>query len=168
MIKKIKEKIKGFTLLYTVIIVSIIAVIVGIAVGSILKETQISRDEGESLKAFYASDWGVECVRFYQENYQALDPRTPVGTYSCGPGDSFTAGGGNVGGADCIPASYSFRLDNLDNGACTDVTIDVTPTIIYAEGTPYSVCRYYMESAGKNSCSASGSKLVERTRWENI
>lgn len=168
MIKKIKEKMKGFTLLYTVIIVSIIAVVVGIAAGSILKETQISRDEGESLKAFYAADTGIECVRFYQENYQALDPRTPQGTYSCGPGDTFTAGGDNAGKADCIPVSYSFRIDDLTNGACTDVTIDVAPAIIYAAGVPYSVCRYYMESAGKNDCSASGSKLVERTRWENM
>jgi type II secretory pathway pseudopilin PulG len=175
MIKKIKEKIKGFTLLYTVIIVSIIAVVTGIIAGSILKEIRVSRDEGESLKAFYAADSGIECVKFYQDNYQALDPRSPSQTYTCSSGDTFTAGGQNINGDECIdesnpgnPINYNFTLHNFTNGACTEIDITITPETIYVAGEPYYVCRYYMESAGKNDCSAPGSKLVERTRWETM
>ncbi len=169
MFKEKKEKIKGFTLLYTVIIVSVIAIIVGIGVNSIIKETQISQDEGESLKAFYAADSGAECIKFFQENFRVMDPRSPQGTYTCQPGDTFTVGGDNEGGADCVAVTYGpFIMDDFSNGSCTSITIDVTPETIYTAGVPSSICRYYMESAGKNSCSSSGSKLVERTRWETF
>ena len=70
------EKQKGFILVYTLIMVGIISIIIGIISNSILGEIRISRDESESLKAFYAADTGIECVRYYQDNFKAFDKTT--------------------------------------------------------------------------------------------
>lgn len=163
------EKQKGFILIYTLIIVGIIAVVVGIISNSILGELQISRDESESLKAFYAADTGIECIRYYQDNFKAFNKTTAQSDYNCGVGDDFTVGF-NPPQADCSGGEYvyDFTLDGFSNGSCANVKVTVIPRTIMVEGVPIEVCDLMVISVGRNSCSASGAILVERIRWEDM
>lgn len=158
---------RGFVLIYTVVIVGVIGIIVGIAVNSVLTETRIARDEGESLKAFYAADTGIECVRFLQSTHKAFNTTTAEDTYNCGLGANFTAGF-NPPTAECVATTYNFTIDGFSNGACAIVEVTVTPVSVIIGGIPRDVCRLKVFSNGRNSCSASGDKLIERTRWKNL
>lgn len=156
---------QGFILIYTVIIVGIVGILTGIAFNSIMAETRMSRDDTETLKAFYAADTGIECVRFYQHYFRAFDTMTPTAKYNCGIGSDFTAG---LGTAECVAHEYNFTITGFSNGSCTAVTVKTTPRTIMVDGSPVVICDFRVFSNGKNSCSASGSKLVERVRWEDM
>jgi Tfp pilus assembly protein PilX len=161
------RKSAGFILIYTVIIAGVIAIIIGVTFNSVLGELRISIDESESLKAFYAADSGIECVRFLQNNFQAFDTTTEENVYNCGVGDNFTAGF-SPPTEECVAHIYNFTLDGFSNGSCANVEVTVTPRTIIVEGNPVDVCDLRVISTGRNSCSALGSKLVERTRWEDM
>ncbi|OGZ35846.1 MAG: hypothetical protein A3A94_01675 [Candidatus Portnoybacteria bacterium RIFCSPLOWO2_01_FULL_43_11] len=158
-------KNKGFILIYAIIITGILAIIVGIAVNSILSELKISRDESESLKAFYAADAAIECVEYYQNNNSAFDTMSPNRNYDCGVGN-FRAGLGRAG--DCINHTYNFTLNGFSNGSCVNVEVIVVPKEIFIGGNPVFVCDFEVISMGRNSCSALGASLVERVRWEDM
>jgi len=162
-----KEKQNGFTLLYALLLISVIAVISGIIIGSIIEEIRISRDESESLKAFYAADTGIECVRFYQYNYLAFDTDQPITTRNCGIGANFQTGGGDPSGTDCRSMTYNFTLDGFSGGACAEVEVKTDPITVYVLGEPYVFCTLHVTSAGKSNCSG-GAGTVERTRWEDM
>lgn len=164
---KRSKKQKGFTLLYAVLLVSVVAVITGVIIGSIIKEVRISRDESDSLKAFYAADSGIECVRFYQYNYLAFDTDQPVTTRNCGIGADFQSGRGGPAGSDCVATTYNFTLDGFSNGSCANVTVETEPITVYVLGTPYVFCTLHVTSEGKSDCSG-GVGTVERTRWEDM
>ena len=162
-----KTQQKGFILIYTLLIAAVIAVVIGITIASAMTELRISRDEVESLKAFYAADTGIECVRFYQNNYQAFDTTSPRRKYNCGVGEDFWAGV-SPPTDECEEHTYNFSLEGFSNGSCADVTVQIIPQTIYIDGSPVKVCRAKVTANGKNSCSATGSNLVERTRWEDM
>lgn len=162
-----KKQQQGFTLLYAVLIVSVVAVITGTIIGSIIKELRISRDEANSLKAFYAADSGIECVRFHQYNYLAFDTDQPITTLNCGIGADFQAGGGDPSGTDCREMTYNFDLEGFSNGACTNVEVKTDPITVYVLGTPYVFCTLHVTSTGRSNCSGGGD-VVERTRWEDM
>lgn len=162
-----QQKEKGFILIYTIIMISAILVVVGTTFSSILSEVRISRDESESLKSFYAADTGIECIRYYQNNFQAFNPTTDQATYNCGIGASFVAGF-NPPEAECINHTYDIVIDGFSNGACAIVEVTSVPRTIMIEGSPVVVCDLRVISNGRNSCAATGAALVERTRWEDI
>ncbi|OHA12896.1 MAG: hypothetical protein A2909_02130 [Candidatus Tagabacteria bacterium RIFCSPLOWO2_01_FULL_39_11] len=170
------NKKRGFILIYTALIAGIIAVIIGITVHSVLTELKISRDEGDSQKAFYAADTGIECARFYQKKSRAFESMTAQTTYNCGfvgadftvPPDPLPDGTSPGTGDDCVGYTSTFNLTGFSNGACANVEITVTPVTIYVGGAPVKVCDIRVISTGRNSCGAAGANLVERTRWEDI
>lgn len=162
-----QNKNKGFILIYSVIMVSAILVIVGTTFSSILSEVKISRDESESLKAFYAADSGIECVRYYQNNFQAFSPTTAQATYNCGIGLDFQAGF-NPPETECVDYTYNITLEGFSNGSCAILEVTSVPRTIEIGGNPVVVCDLRVISNGRNSCSATGAALVERTRWEDI
>lgn len=170
---------KGFILVYTVLILAIMVIISGIFIEAVLKEVSISRDESESLKAFYAADSAIECARYYHAKYDAFDTMKPEATYNCGVGASFKAGGdpatssGNPASrsgttAQCVSDTRTFTINGFSNGSCAIVTVNISPRRITVDGSPYDVCDVEVISNGRNRCGSGTSKLVERARWETI
>lgn len=140
MIKNIKIKKTGFTLLLAMILASV-ALIVGLGVFFIiLKEIQISGLGRESQIAFHAADSGAECV-IYWDAKKNLVSTTTVNQIECAEQTV------NVGGA----FVSSFEL-NLGNNSCVKVTIDkMNPALTVIESRGYNV-----------SCSSVSPRKVER------
>ncbi|MBI2023684.1 hypothetical protein HYT01_03945 [Candidatus Giovannonibacteria bacterium] len=158
---------KGFVLIYTVIILGILLIIVGVGFSAVFSETFVSRDDRESIKAYYAADTGLECARYFSRNFQAFDVTSPQQTYDCGVG-TFQAGL-NPPRAQCDAAqTYNFTLNGFSNGACAEVEVDVTPVSMTVQSQQVWICKIRVTSNGNNSCTATGKNLVERTRWQDM
>lgn len=82
----------GFILIYTLLFMSVLLVVFGTILNSSVNELRASGDEVESLKAFYAADTAIECVRYYQEKKGAFNTTAPATQYNCGVGSNFSAG----------------------------------------------------------------------------
>ncbi len=106
-------------------------------------------------------------MRYFTNKYDAFNPSTPQNAYNCGIGPNFTAGG-NPPTPQCIAKTYHFTIGGFSNGACADVTVNMVPRTINVNGVPTVVCDADVISDGKNSCTLTGNKLVERTRWETM
>jgi|GEM_PF-5695658 len=140
---------KGFVLIYSLAIVSILLITISIFHNTAIKEIQVARKEGESLKAFYAADTGVECVRFLQDHYDAFSPTSPVRSYNCGPEGNLIQTGGTT--------TYNFRIEHFSNLACDDVSVLATRSSLP------NTWDITVNSSGKNSCT---NPTVERVRWQ--
>ncbi|HET8575281.1 MAG TPA: pilus assembly PilX N-terminal domain-containing protein [Candidatus Paceibacterota bacterium] len=161
-------KQQGFILNFTLLFVAIMLLIVVVTTNSTVAVLQSARNEVKSEQAFYAADMGVECARFLESKYNAFDTTSPQATYTCGIGASFQAGKDPVDPQlSCSSAKYTFTVDGLGNGACTDVEVDVTPQSVNLGGTPATLCSVTVYSNGKSSCTDT-TGVVERTRWETI
>jgi hypothetical protein len=150
----------GFTLLLSVLVISmILSVSLGIT-AIILRENRLSTLVLESEFAFHAADRGVDCALFYHLSY---DRNTPALSWS--PFPTSTVGTGyfyppNINTATCentvddrirnlftvsptspTSAQTSFRL-NFSDGSCVDVRVLNTnsgnDSTITAEG--YNTC----------------------------
>lgn len=159
-------KKQGFILVYTVLVLSLMLIVGGIFADTVLKEIAISRDEAESLKAFYAADAGVECMRYLKNTHDAFNTSKPRINMSCGVGPAFPTGG-NPQTAACTDATYNITLSGFSNGSCAVITVNSKARVIDVAGVPTTICDAEIISSGRNRCSGGG-KLVERTRWENI
>lgn len=148
---------QAFVLFYTLVLVSVFLVIITTTVNSAITEFRASSDEVESLKAFYAADTAIECVRYYQEKTGAFNSTVPAASYNCGVGMTGSVGG--PGGTTCVPLTRNFTLNGFSNGACVEVkvTTDQDPE-------DDTLCTMQVQAKGKNTCGSGAS--VERTRWE--
>jgi hypothetical protein len=159
-------KPRGFILIFTLLIASVLLITAGQIYMFVYGQTSVIRNEMHSSMALYASDAGIECVRFYQAHYGAFNTNSPKRTIDCGVG---TASVGSVSPPpQCIDGTYDFRLSGFDNGACTDVHVDVTAETVIVGGNPQVICTLFVVSSGKNTCSAGGRGVVERARWESM
>lgn len=144
--KYIKDKnIQGFTLLLAVLIVSVLLTIsTGFSV-FILRELTISVIGGESQKAVFASDSGIECALYWDLVHSGL----PQSAFATSSANIISCAGGNytVGG----PSGVSDFTLNFDNTACVDVKVD---KIDYPDTK--------IESKGHNTCDAGARDRVER------
>lgn len=157
----------GFILLFTVIIVTILLITV-LGIASVASnQIRFVRDEFESAKALYAADTGIECVRFYQAQFNAFDSHQAPQTINCGVG---TLQAGDTAGSDCFDKTYAPVLMNgFSNGACVEVSVAVTSRTINVGGILRRVCDVYVQSSGYNKCPGPGvTNLIERTRWETL
>lgn len=155
----------GFILVYTLILVAVILGIVGLNFSGSISEIFAARNEEQSMKAFYAADTGIECVRYWHSNYQVFDTSKPPNNYNCGIGADFSAG---MGDPQCQAHTYTFAIQGFSNGACVDIKVTTVPRIITVNGNDITVCTLSVISSGKNSCTATGGNLVERVRWEDM
>ena len=154
------HKTHGFTLVYTLLIVSAVFILVGIAFSGAIFESRTARTQAESMKAFFAADTGIECVRFLQTYFAAFTPTSPAAPYDCdgpaGPMASFSAGGA---------WSYTIPLDGFSNGSCAQINITVTSRI----NGGFTFYDLRVISKGTNyPCGVTGANFVERVRWENM
>lgn len=162
---------KGFILIYTIILVGIILLISSLGFSTALFEFQASREEAESLKAFYAADTGIECVRYYQNNFRSFDPPAgdvidcEVGTFDT---SSHTVNNQGTPDPSDDVYTYIFTLNGFEDGTrCALVTARAQPRVIVIEGDPVTVYDIQVISNGKNICSGTRG-VVERTRWEDM
>ena len=170
--KRYISKNSGYVLAYSVVIVGIMLVGITAIFNSSLSEAVASRSQDDALKAQYAAEAGARCVIYFDSNYQSFDTNSPDSSPDCGIGVMAHVGGKNSGSPDCIkdPSGndyqYTFTLSNFTNGSCATVHIEVIPRLIPSLGV--TVCDLQVESNGRNSCTATGPRLVERTRWVNL
>ena len=175
----------GFVLVYTIILVAIILTIVGIGFSGALFEVRSARSEAESLKALYAADAALECVRFYQREStlrafsppNAMDVRCldflPV-TYDTGNGQIKTevAGDGDgvcEAGEQCSPPGavgscvdgqacfHDFKINDFSDGRrCAHVNATAYPRTVLVEGTPFVLYDLEVLANGKNIGNCAG------------
>ena len=156
--KKISYNSRGFTLLYAVLISSILLAI-GIAIFEItVRELRLSSVVRESQYAFYAADSGIECALYW--DVQASTTRVfypgATQTITC---DNQTIS--NVGGA-AYGVGSTFTASIPEGNRCISVT--VTKTAL--NGDPNPPVRTVIDSRGYNvSCAtiATDQNAVERT-----
>ena len=163
---KITKK-DGFIIIYTVIFVSIVLGIIILISTRSFSEIYSARYENQSMKVLYAADSGIECVRYWHTTDHVFDTSKPQQPYSCCVGVPFLAGG-NPPTSVCEVKTYNFRLEGFASGACVDVQVTTVPQTAMINGVPITICSIKVISSGKNSCTASGTNLVERTRWEDM
>lgn len=161
------KKKDGFILIYTIIFISVVLGIIILISTQSFSEIYSARYENQSMKVLYAADSGIECVRYWHQNYHVFDTSKPQQFYSCGIGASFPAGGSPPTSV-CEGHTYNFRLEGFAGGACVDVQVTTVPQTALINGIPITVCSIKAVSTGKNSCTAVGTNLVERTRWEDM
>lgn len=147
---------KGFAMLFSVLISSLL-VAIGLSIFSLtLKELTISTSARESQVAFYAANSGMDCAIYWNfqdkfvESGGAVSPEVICGASSSVTDDGLA--GGSTG--------FKFYItNNMDgtaniNGPCVDVVVTKSTEL---DGSLKTV----IESRGKNICGPSGRK-VER------
>lgn len=133
---------KGFSLLFAVLIVGIVlAISIGIS-DLVTRESALSGFGRDSQMAFFAADSGVECALYWDIKGNAF-ATTSQSTINCAGLNLL------VGGSD----TSTFRLDFPDNGACVNVIVDKT--------TAYPLTK--ISSSGYNTCDPNNPRRVERT-----
>jgi Tfp pilus assembly protein PilX len=120
-----KNKKTGFTLLLSLLVMSVVLV-VGLGVFNIIvKEIELSGLNRESAIASYAAETGIECVEYWDWQKKAISTTTPI---------SITCAG------NAISAAWSSGIAIFDlalaNGSCAKVTINkqTSSTVITSEG----------------------------------
>ncbi len=144
---------RGFAMLFSVLISSLL-VVIGLSIFNItLKELTISTSGRESQTAFYAANSGMECALYWDLKEKAFATSTTDYTSQqvnavCNAervNTSISRGATTVTTASNIPVTDS-------NGSCFDIIISKTPA---------SQMTTTIESRGKNICGSSG-RRVER------
>jgi Tfp pilus assembly protein PilX len=163
-----QAKRAGFVLIFTILIVGTLLVPVIGMFSFVVGQIKISRDEYESARALYAADTGIECVRYHQKKTRAFDTSKSQQTIDCGVG-TITAGVASPG-AECTNYDYPpTTLSGFSNGVCTIINIQVKArTVTFFDGTQHQICDLFVTSSGRNTCTGSFDKVVERSRWENM
>ncbi|MBI4692295.1 MAG: hypothetical protein HY773_02560 [Candidatus Terrybacteria bacterium] len=141
---KLKTQNTGFTLLLSLLVISIVLV-TGLSIsGVIMKEIMLSGLGRESQIAFYAADTGLECA-FYWDVKKVFN--STIYSIEC-------AGKSISGEMEIIPGistTTSFTV-NLSNGACAKIKVDKS-------NPPFTT----VESRGYNiDCDFLGPRKVER------
>jgi hypothetical protein len=146
------EAHRGFTLLYSVLIASILLSI-GLAIFNItLKEFTLSSLGRESQFAFYAADTGIECALYWDTKNNAFDPAVPAPPpIDCNnaPRTIDTAGSGG---------SIFIRRFEIDFG--TDGPH--CAKIVVTKDTSSGFTKTTVESRGYNTCVLTNPRRVER------
>ena len=123
--KKTIQNNRGYTLLFAVLVSSIV-LSVGISILTISKkEFLLSSSARESISAFYAADSGLECALYHSDNTSVFSTTTSLtvnlspGCMGMNPSIVFTI----------IPNTYNFTFDlktqNVDSSACAVVKVSV-------------------------------------------
>ena len=150
-----KFKNRGFTLLFAVLIASVLLSVALAIFSQMYKSLLLSSASKESLAAFYAADSGIECVLYWDLKHDGFaesifptpgNPSGGKGNITCN-GQDFPNGWA-LGGTN--PITTEFNLSFTDTGGCTEVTVsksEISTTI---------------ESRGYNICDASSPRKLER------
>ncbi len=160
MIFKNLQNNKGYTLLFAVLVSSLVLAI-GISILNVSKkEFLLASSARESVTAFYAADTGIECAAFHDDS--ARD-RFSSSNYSSG--------------VDCVGNHFNISLDssilgtdvytfdiNLDNGSCA--IVEVIKVIYPVIATNIRSSGYNMGwNSLNNRCETPSPRRVERVLY---
>ncbi len=160
-----KETQKGFVILFTILISSIILMI-GFGIFSIAtRETILSSTAREAQFAFYAADAGVECALYYQTHFPQVFDGAHNGFSGAMPGSVPSCGMANLDGTggygtSSNPEQFDIMVDSVQK-TCAHITVydqDPTTRRIISEG--YNICS--LDSNGIPKPVTSNPLLVER------
>ncbi len=157
---------KGFTVLYAVLIASLLLSI-GLGIYSVsLRDFILASSASESQKAIYAADSGVECV-LYWNIYELFSPpaHAPAGTPWVG--DAYCAntkinsnpdsGWTVVQTQNTATSTYTIHFGSTDEAPCAVINVGKWNTEA-ATTTIYTL----FESRGYNTCRVENPRRVER------
>src|SRR3989338_4365174 len=113
---------KGFTLLISVLIASILLAL-GFAIYNIVsKEILLSSAGRESQFAFYAADSGIECALYWDVQGNAFATSSSVAEVFCG-GATSTVTRIYDAPLDALTAKFSFNFGGTLTNPCASVTV---------------------------------------------
>lgn len=148
---------KGYAILFTLVVVSIISSIaIGVA-NSVSKQLILSSLAHDSQMAFYAADTAAECALYASESSTVLNALggLPGVAASGAPFDCGVDDNGNSFSIDVAnslnPNTYTFNANTSINGSCFAVNIDQSLT-------PQKT----IEIKGYNTCDTNSQRQVER------
>ena len=138
--------VSGFTLLFSVLIASLLLAI-GIAIFNItLKELLLSSSARESQFAIYAADTGIECALYWDLVGAAFGTSTSARTINCNAQTlEYTTGAS-------YPATTTFTIQFSPEPYCAVVAV----------GKHTNPARTIVTSRGYNTCETENSRRVER------
>jgi hypothetical protein len=148
--KFFKEK-KGFTLLMSVLIASLILSI-GLGISSlILRQLILTASSKESLYAFYSADTGIECALYWDVDQASF----ATSSSSSVPGSGVICDGQDI--------ATTWNISSSPTQAVTTFTLTFPPqthcaTVVVTKTQTSST----IESRGYNTCNTSSSRRVER------
>jgi len=148
----------GFTILYAVIVSSLILAL-GLGIVAItMKEVKLSGAGRDSQLAFYAADSGSECAMYHdlvKDVFPTSTSETIILSKCNGQGIEATSVGDNVS-----TATTSFRMfmvDNETNKPCVDVEV-----IKYMDNSIPPKQKTSIDARGYNTCDANNARRLER------
>lgn len=153
----VKKNNKGFTVLFAVIVSSLILAI-GLSIGNItLKQIRISSLGRESQIAFYAADSGSECVMYYDLIEEAFATSSTSISYpgpiTCFDKEIMIIGVEETSNA----ATTTIRVEDPDAELCATIEIGKYD----GDGDGYSE-KTTILSRGNNVCGSGNMRLLER------
>lgn len=149
MINKRIQLNRGYTLLFAVIVSSLV-LSVGISILNISKkEFLLASGARESTTAFYAADSGLECAVYYDFNKDSFSPN----------GGNITCNNSNITIDKTVPGTYKFELP-LSGTSCAIVTVTKTSTETDIESRGYNLG--WNTLVTPNRCDAPSPRRVER------
>lgn len=135
---RINSRSRGFIMLYTALVVSLLLAVTASMASIAFKRTQLSITNEASQNAFYAAESGLECGIYWDRNEDAFEDNEVI---ECA---------GETPTVSTAPTSvWSFTIP-FDNDTCADVTIDRR-----------GANSVLVESRGYNNC-GSGSRRFQR------
>ncbi len=168
MLKTILKNNKGYTLLFAVLVSSVVLSI-GISILSISKkEFLLASSARESTTAFYAADSGIECAIFNDNNISTTSYSTHNNIYCLGQTmDTYL--GSDPGNS---PAVYNFNMSLAESSAYNAPCLKLKITKDYFDSNDGlgPIPRTRIESRGYNmgwdnvgkTCSVGSPRRVER------
>lgn len=113
------NKAAGFTILFAVIIVSIITLLAATIAGIYQREARLRATSRASSVAFYNADSALECAMLHDRKTSAFATSSASGNVNCG-GDSVSVSGSGSS----YPYEFTFELnDTEDANVCAGVTV---------------------------------------------
>jgi Tfp pilus assembly protein PilX len=121
-LQRIKKTQKGFTLLYSLLVISVVLMVTSSIFSILLKEMRLSAFGKASQIAYYAAETGGECALYWGQNGVEFDGS-----------DSITCAG------QPLTADSEFTI-NLGEGGCAVVSVEDQGTQTLIESRGYNIC----------------------------
>lgn len=143
---------RGFALLYSVLVASLLLAI-GLSIFNItIKELMLSSSARDSEFAFFAADTGTDCALYWDYVGNAFTAESPAGSITC-TGQTVPVAT-QVNGESSV---HTFSLDlGADNPYCAEVMVEKTAT---PDGLFVNTA---VISRGYNTCDTGNPRRVER------
>ncbi len=134
----IKKKKRGFALLYTTLISSLLLSLAMTISMITQKDIRLSSIARESQKAFYAADAAAECALYWDFRFDKFNKDTTANSGVTCAGVDVAAPGNELDGTPGVGGSEVTKFKLEVDGTCSHVTVtksDVAPkTVIEARG----------------------------------